>query len=137
MTDASPVRLPGSMRDQIIAHARREAPRECCGVIVGSPGDLLELHELTNTYEGVDFYEPEPGQLFQVIKAADERGWDITAIYHSHPVSVAFPSARDVEHAGWPESIYIICSLETPDAPYLRAFNIVENQISEREIELT
>jgi hypothetical protein len=50
---------------------------------------------------------------------------------------VAYPSQRDVEHAGWPDSIYIICSLEKPEAPYLRAFKIVDGEIAELKIELT
>jgi hypothetical protein len=49
-------------------------------------------------------------------------------------VSVAYPSQRDVEHAGWPDSVYIICSLEKPETPYLRAFNIVDGVITELEI---
>jgi [CysO sulfur-carrier protein]-S-L-cysteine hydrolase len=132
----SPIKLSIAMQHQIVDHARREAPRECCGVIVGPPGEFRELHELTNTYEGVDFYEPEPNQLFQVYREADGRGWGFSAIYHSHPVSVAYPSKRDVEHAGWPDSIYIICSLERPETPYLRAFKIVDGEIAEQEIEL-
>jgi proteasome lid subunit RPN8/RPN11 len=136
MTDAVPVPLPSTMREQIFDHARREAPRECCGVIVGPIGELREFLELTNTYEGVDFYEPEPNQLFKVYREAEERGWEFTAIYHSHPVSVAYPSQRDVEHAGWPDSVYIICSLEKPESPYLRAFRIVDGEIAEQEITL-
>jgi len=92
---------------------------------------------LTNTYESVDFYEPEPNLLFQVYREADARGWEFSAIYHSHPVSVAYPSQRDVEHAGWPDSVYIICSLEKPETHYLRAFTIVDGEIAELKIELT
>jgi hypothetical protein len=51
-------------------------------------------------------------------------------------VSVAFPSKRDVEHAGWPDSVYIICSLERPETPNLRAFMIVDGEITELEIAL-
>ncbi len=136
-TSTQPFRLPKAMHDQIIDHARREAPRECCGVIVGSGVELSELHELTNTYEGVDFYLIEPKEIFDVYRNAMERDWDIQVIYHSHPVSVAYPSKRDVEHASWPDSVYVICSLEHPNEPYVRAFNIVDAQISERAIELS
>ncbi|MFL5761210.1 MAG: Mov34/MPN/PAD-1 family protein [Thermomicrobiales bacterium] len=124
------------MHEQIIDHARREAPRECCGVIVGPPESPHELHELTNTYDGVDFYLIEPKEIYRVYRSAMERDWDIQVIYHSHPVSAAYPSRRDVEHASWPDSVYIICSLEFPNAPCLRAFNIVDEQIIERAIEL-
>jgi proteasome lid subunit RPN8/RPN11 len=133
----SVLRLPASMHAQIIDHAQREAPRECCGVIIGPTDDLRELHELTNTYEGVDFYLIEPKEIYRVYRDAMEREWDIQVIYHSHPVSVAHPSARDVEYAAWPDSVYIICSLEHPDKPYMRAFDIVDGKISERAIELS
>lgn len=123
------------MHDEIIAHARAEAPRECCGVIVGPAGEFRELHRLTNTYQGVDFYEPDAGELYRVFMAADARGWEIQVIYHSHPVSPAYPSSRDVEHAGWPDSVYVICSLAQPEAPVTRAFRIVDGQITEVAIE--
>jgi [CysO sulfur-carrier protein]-S-L-cysteine hydrolase len=135
-TSQSVLHLPAAMHAQIIDHAQREAPRECCGVIVGPTNDLRELHELTNTYEGVDFYLIEPKEIYQVYRDAAERDWDIQVIYHSHPISVAHPSARDIEHAAWPDSVYVICSLEHPDKPYMRAFDIVDGEITERAIEL-
>lgn len=135
MTSASQiVRLPAEMRDEIIAHARSEAPRECCGIIGGVDGELRELYRLTNTYPGVDFYEPDPTELYERYRDLDSRGLEIAAIYHSHPVSQAYPSRRDVEHAGWPDSVYFICSLEHPEQPVLRAFRIVDEQITELEI---
>jgi proteasome lid subunit RPN8/RPN11 len=119
------------MQDDIIGHAHAEAPRECCGVIVGPPGEPRVLHRLTNIYQGVDFYEPDSSELYRVYLDADSQGWDIQVIYHSHPVSPAYPSPRDVEHAGWPDSIYVICSLEHPETPILRAFRIVDEKITE------
>jgi hypothetical protein len=46
-------------------------------------------------------------------------------IYHSHPVSVAYPSATDAWNAHYPESIYFICSLEFEDAPVIRAYRLI------------
>ena len=43
-------------------------------------------------------------------------------------------SSQDVAHAGWPEIAYLICSLEHPDAPVIRAFRIEDGTI--REVEL-
>jgi proteasome lid subunit RPN8/RPN11 len=128
------VRLPAAMRDEIVAHARAEAPRECCGIIGGRDGALTELHRMTNLYPGVDFYEPDGNELYGLYRDLEDRGLEIAAIYHSHPVSVAYPSVRDVEHAGWPDSIYLICSLEHPDAPVIRAFRIVDGAITELTI---
>ncbi|HQY29909.1 MAG TPA: M67 family metallopeptidase [Thermomicrobiales bacterium] len=126
--------LPAHMRETIIAHARHEAPRECCGVIIGPPGDLAELHQMTNTYAGTDFYEVDGAELLALMKESDQRGWEFTAIYHSHPVSVAFPSARDREYAFYPDAVYFICSLEDPETPVLRAFRIVDDSVTELAI---
>ena len=119
------------MREAIVEHARSEFPRECCGVIMGPPGELTELRKMTNIYEGIDFYDVDGVVLLALLKELDERGWELGAIYHSHPVSPARPSARDVEYAGYPDSAYIICSLEHPDSPVIRAFNIVDDQVTE------
>ena len=90
---------------------------------------------MTNIYPGEDFYEMEPRELYRHYRAIEERGQAIVANYHSHPVSVAHPSARDVAHAGWPEIVYLICSLEDPAAPVIRAFRIEDGQIRELTIE--
>jgi proteasome lid subunit RPN8/RPN11 len=127
-------RLPPAMRDEIVSHARSEAPRECCGIISGAEGKLCEIYRLTNTYPGVDFYEPAASELYQRFRDLDDRGLEIAAIYHSHPVSPAYPSPRDVEYAGWPDSVYLICSLEQVEQPVIRAFRIVDGQITELTI---
>lgn len=134
MTTAEPFVLPAAMRDEIVAHARAEAPRECCGIIAGTASGLTTLHRLTNNYEGVDFYRIDDDELYRLYMELEQRGEEIAAIYHSHPVSVAFPSARDVEYAAWSDPVYVICSLEHPESPVLRAFRIVDGTISELEI---
>ncbi|HET7092339.1 MAG TPA: M67 family metallopeptidase [Thermomicrobiales bacterium] len=126
-----PFVLPREMRDQIVAHARRDAPRECCGVIGGREGRVGTLHQLTNLDQGTDFYRIDDAELFRVYQQIDEDGGEIVAIYHSHPVSPAYPSPTDVRLAAWPDAHYLICSLADPDRPDLRAFRIVDGQIRE------
>lgn len=126
--------LPAAMREEIVAHSRELAPRECCGVIVGPPGVPAELHRLTNLESGVDRYLVDDDELYALSRANDERGWDFVAIYHSHPVSVAFPSKTDRELAFWEDAVYVICSLQHPDAPILRAFRIVADAVTEVEL---
>src|SRR5215213_1071400 len=123
--------LPAAMREEIVTHAIAESPRECCGVILGRDGELIELRRLTNTFPGNDFYEPDAGELYRLLVETDQSGTEIAAIYHSHPVSRAYPSQRDVEYAGWPESVYLICSLERPSSPVIRAYRIVDGEITE------
>lgn len=127
--------LPAAMREEIIVHAREEKPRECCGVIIGPPGEAAELRRMTNTYAGDDFYDVDGGELLALLKELDERSWELLAIYHSHPVSPARPSPRDIEYAGYPDSAYIICSLEDDQNPVINAFTInLDGQVAELTI---
>lgn len=135
MSDSTQViHLPATMRDDIVAHAREEAPRECCGIIAGKNGVLTKLYRMVNLYDGIDFYEIDGWAILKLSDELDARGEEISVIYHSHPVSVAYPSVRDVENAGWPDSVYVICSLEHPEVPVLRAFRMVDGTIREVEI---
>ena len=72
--------------------------------------------------------------LYRHYRAIEARGQEIVANYHSHPVSPAYPSPRDVAHAGWPEIVYLICSLADPEAPVVRAFRIEDGAIDELAI---
>jgi proteasome lid subunit RPN8/RPN11 len=122
------------MRGEIVAHARAEAPRECCGLIAGQDGRPTRLYRLTNVETGNRLYRIDDDELYRVTRELDERGWDVMAIYHSHPVTPAYPSTTDVSLAFWPDAFYVICSLANPDAPDVRAFRIVDEQISEAEL---
>ncbi len=63
---------------------------------------------------------------------ASERGEDVIATYHSHPRSEAYPSQTDInEVRNWDESLHLICSLEDPDAPVVRAFLIRGTDVEE------
>lgn len=120
------------MHDAIVAHARQEWPRECCGVITGHAGKAEHVRSLRNIAEGNRFYEIDPVQLmeleFQILPADDS---EIVSIYHSHPVSVAYPSRTDLEYAFWPEAVYLICSLEDQDHPYIRGFRLRDGTVTE------
>jgi len=124
--------LPQEMRDEIIAHAKRDAPRECCGIIAGRDGAPTRLHETRNIAEGNRFYEIDPRQLIDLeFRLLPEQDSEIVAIYHSHPESPAFPSATDVRLAFWPDAIYVICSLADGDRPEVRGFRIRDGEVSE------
>jgi proteasome lid subunit RPN8/RPN11 len=130
------LRLPASNRDAIFQHALEEAPRECCGVIAGKDGTLTTLHRLTNVAEGNRLYTIDDEELYALLKELDGRDELPVVIYHSHPETPAYPSPTDVAMAFYPDSYYVICSLENPEAPYLRAFTIVDEQITEAAIEI-
>ena len=123
------------MRAEIVDHARNHAPRECCGVIAGNGSGLTRLFRLTNVEPGNNRYLFDDTEFYQVYREIDAAGEDVQVVYHSHPATIAYPSKTDVEFALWPEAVYLICSLEFPEAPVLRGFRIVDGEISEVDLQ--
>lgn len=121
--------------EEMIAHARKEDPDECCGIIAGKDGKVVKLYPATNEEKSPERYKIPPQELFNAIKDMESRGWDLIGMYHSHTHTEAYPSPTDVRLAFWPESLYFIVSL-SPPAPLVRAFNIVESKITEIEIKV-
>jgi proteasome lid subunit RPN8/RPN11 len=126
--------VPAAIRDEIIDHARDHTPRECCGIIASKNGTMTTLHRLTNVEQGVDRYLFDDEEFFKIYWEIENRGEELLSVYHSHPVSVAYPSKTDVEFAFWPDAVYLICSLEFPEAPVIRGFRIIDGAISEVEL---
>ncbi len=123
--------------DNMIAHARREAPIECCGVLGGRDGRALKLYQATNAEHSRYRYNIEPQELFRINRECEENGWQFLAIYHSHPDSRAYPSPTDVRLAAlWPESLYFIVSLLSLENPEVRAFRIRDGEVTEEKIEI-
>jgi proteasome lid subunit RPN8/RPN11 len=117
--------------DEIIAHAREEAPNECCGILAGKTGQVEKLYRGVNAEKSPVRYNIDPQQLLHIHQEIETRGWEILGIYHSHTHTEAYPSATDIQLAFWPDSLYFIVSLEHPAEPFIRAFTIKEGQIQE------
>ena len=139
MTDVPPsesrFHLPEEMRQAIVDHARRDAPRECCGIIAGRDGLPVRLYPTRNIAEGNALYEIDPAELIELeFHTMPEKKTELVAIYHSHPVSPAFPSATDIALAFWPDAIYVICSLADPEQPVVRGFRIRDGDVTEVDL---
>jgi proteasome lid subunit RPN8/RPN11 len=74
-------------------------------------------------------------QLKAVLEIDDE-GWDIGAVYHSHPASEPRPSQTDIRLAQWPGTLFIIVSLANPEAPEIKAWSIEGGEVTESELQI-
>lgn len=118
------MRLSRRLYDEIVAHARAGKPEEVCGIVRGRGLEALEIIRARNIAdERIENYTVDPQTLLRQFEFEDA-GDEMLAIYHSHPVSVAYPSATDAWNANYPDSVYLICSLEFDDAPVLRGFRM-------------
>ena len=130
------MKLQRSYVDEIISHAREEAPNECCGIIAGRDGTAVELFRARNAEASPYRYEVDSQDLFRIWRQCETNGWDFLVVYHSHVASEAVPSQTDVRRATWPDAYYIVVSLADPESPSVRAFRIIEGNVSEEQIEV-
>ena len=118
--------------DEIVAHARETSPEECCGIVCGRDGEALTVERAENEFAHRMRYRISADEMFRIYQLADGRGEEMVAFYHSHPRSEAYPSQTDINEAsGLPESLHLICSLEDPASPVVRAFSISGNEVEE------
>jgi proteasome lid subunit RPN8/RPN11 len=106
-------------------------PLEGCGFMAGSATRVERLYSIANRLASPYAYEMEPGQHLQAMVDLEDRGWEMLAIYHSHPHGPDTPSQTDVLQAYYPEAAYVIVSFRYPQAPSARAFHIIDGRVNE------
>ena len=125
------------MVDQVLAHARRDHPDECCGVISAKDGAAARLVEMENAERsptGFTFDSAEWLRVYRELDDADEEPW---VVYHSHTMTEAYPSRTDIrwsETAGFP---YWLLVSTRSDEDEVRAFTIDGGVVTEVTLVLT
>ena len=128
-------RIPEPVARAMIEHAQAEYPKECCGFLVGPPGEVREQVVLTNVDpDPVMRYEADPKEMKRAYDDLFDRDWEVVAIYHSHTHTPAYPSPTDVKLARDPNAAYVLVSLQDRSLPDLRAFRILEGRIEELDV---
>jgi desampylase len=97
---------------QMVEHAKREAPKEACGILAGKGERVRKVFECKNRDDSPFYaYTISPGELLKKIDEIEAGGLDVIGFYHSHPMGLEKPSAVDVSRATWPGHSYVIVSL--------------------------
>jgi proteasome lid subunit RPN8/RPN11 len=116
--------------DAVIAHARDDRPRECCGMLIGSGKNIDDVIRAINLAERPTRFLVNPRDHIDARRAARERGREIVGFYHSHPDSAAVPSPTDIDEAAYPDAVHLIVSL-AEGAPVARLFRIAGGTATE------
>lgn len=120
--------------DEIVEHARSDAPYEVCGLLAGEDGRLRRHYPIPNSARSMTYYNMEPKALLRAMNEIEDQEWELLAIYHSHTHTEAYPSPTDVELAFYPEAVYLIVSLQDPEHPAMRGFDIAHGEVTERVV---
>ncbi len=116
---------------EMAEHGLREFPNEACGLLAGRDGEPVRFFAMRNLDSSPASYRLDPKEQLQVFDRMDEEGLDLLGIFHTHTHSVAYPSETDRKLAFYPEALYLVMSLSDRERPDLRAFRIVEGEVTE------
>lgn len=127
--------------DELIAHAREDAPNECCGIISAraQPGAdgceqlrAARVHRAVNTAASPLRFEVDGLELLAEIEQIEQQGAELGAIYHSHTRSAPYPSQTDINFAAnWPGVEWIIVGLAGEGEPEVRSYLIEAGRVRE------
>ena len=129
--------IPEDLLSRVIEHARREYPLESCGILAGKNGKITRVYSMENTEKSPSSYLMAPEEQLKVFREVKEEGLELSAIYHSHPHSPAYPSQRDVVFAFYPDSLTLIISLMDLMAPQVGLFQIENGKIEQKGLKIT
>ena len=128
------MRLTREMYDDMVAHARAEAPNECCGMVAARDGDAVRVYRTTNVEASPFRFVIDGAEQLRVYNEIESDGLDLGAIYHSHTRTEPHPSQTDVNFSrAWPGVLWIIVGLAGADAE-VRTWQIENGQVSEAEL---
>jgi [CysO sulfur-carrier protein]-S-L-cysteine hydrolase len=136
------VSLPRAIGDAIVQHARQEVPNEACGIVIGDRppaegGTATRWVPLRNPLASSYRYAIDPDDLLRLTIETDDADEVFWAIVHSHVASPARPSPTDVRESHYPDSLYLLVSLDPGEAHLatgaasLRAWRIVDGGVHE------
>jgi proteasome lid subunit RPN8/RPN11 len=129
------LQVTGDVYARLIGAALDEYPLEACGLLagpisaLGGSGDTAQIfYRCTNDAQSARIYTVNPKDFMRAENDADDRGWEINGVVHSHTHSEPYPSPTDVAAAVSPDWHYVIVSLKR-DAPEARSYRIVDGRI--------
>jgi proteasome lid subunit RPN8/RPN11 len=130
------LRIPKAIFQEMVDHAKREWPLECCGILGGKDKIVEKSFEIQNAQKSSFLYSMAPREQMRVFEEMEKESMKMVAIYHSHPHTIPFPSETDVKLTFYPDVSSIIISLKEEENPVVKAFQIGKEAIYVEEIEV-
>ena len=126
--------------ETILEHCRKGLPNEACGLLAGTvEGNVktvTKVYLLNNIDESNEHFSIYLKEQIAALKDARANGVGLIGNFHSHPESPSRPSEEDKRLSFDPTFEYLILSLQEPDAPVLKAFEVdKEKNVFVHEIE--
>ena len=131
------MRIDAALLERIVAHARRDFPNECCGMVGVRDGRALAVHEAINLAASPLRFEVEGREILRAQDAFEAEAAELGAIYHSHTRSEPYPSQTDINFAaGWPGVEWLIVGVPREGEPTVRSYRIDDGVVTEVEVDV-
>jgi [CysO sulfur-carrier protein]-S-L-cysteine hydrolase len=122
--------VPPPILEQLVAHAREEAPNEACGLIAFRDGVAERYLPGENVLASPYRFELRPRHPADFF--LEDEGYEL-AVFHSHPETEPKPSRTDVENIGlWEGRPYLILRADTRE---LLGWRIVDGRVESLPLE--
>ena len=131
-----PLRLPAAVRTAIVKHARREAPGECCGFLLGTAAGVSHAWPATNTSTTPKTrYRVDPREHIALRRMLRRLSppLAIVGVYHSHPTGPNEPSSSDIREAYVSEWAHVIVDLSRR-LPRVTAWTMRNGRVERRRL---
>ena len=129
--------LPQTMVDQVLAHARRDHPDECCGVISAKDGVATRLFEMQNAERSPTGFVFDSAQWLTVYREIDDADEEPLVVYHSHTMTEAYPSRTDIRWSATAGFAHWLLVSTRSEEQEVRSFTIDDGVVTEQELRLT
>ena len=127
------ITLQNQHLDEMRKQVSSTFPEEGCGLIAGNDRVSTGVFPITNELHSPFRFRMDPQEQLSAFLTIESQGWDLLAIFHSHPEGPNFPSATDVEEFAYPGVLSIIWFLENSVWQY-RCFTIDGVSIFEEQV---
>ena len=129
------MRIAQDQLDEIVAHAVRDLPNECCGLIGVRDGRVTHVRPLRNLAASPFRFEMGIDQQ-AAIDEIEDAGSEVGAMYHSHPRTDAWPSQTDMSLSDrWPGLEWVIVGFVSTE-PVVRSFLVTTTGVEALELEV-
>jgi proteasome lid subunit RPN8/RPN11 len=128
------MKIARALYDQMVDHAREEAPNECCGMVGANDGEALAVYRAINAEASPLRFRIDPEEQLELHTKIEDAGLELGAIYHSHTRTEPRPSQTDINFAKlWPGVLWIIVGLADGE-PDVRTWRIDDGRVSDAEL---
>jgi proteasome lid subunit RPN8/RPN11 len=122
----------------MVAHAYDCFPEEMCGLLAGPAGGSRaeRFYRCRNDAASARIYTVNPKDHFRADRDAEDHGWEIVGVVHSHTHTEPYPSPTDIAQAPDPEWHYVIVGIKR-DAPEIRSYRMLGGVVSEEALSVS